>query len=93
MGTLLHVSCAGVSRDLSKSSAPSVSGNRSLNTSLSANLTVLEVQMSCQMQYQNHVQSLNVMFVKRHENIGIFKSIFSNRAIRKSQPAKIQNTT
>jgi hypothetical protein len=24
------------------------------------------------MQYQNHVQSLNVMFVKRHENIGIF---------------------
>ena len=62
-------------------------------TDLSANLPVLEVQMSCQMQYQNHVQSLNVMFVKRHENIGIFKSIFSNRAIRKSQPAKIQNTT
>jgi hypothetical protein len=54
---------------------------------------VLEVQMSCQMQYQNHDQSLNVMFVKRHENIGIFYSIFSNRAIRKSQPAKIQNTT
>jgi hypothetical protein len=23
------------------------------------------------MQYQNHVQSLNVMIVKRHENIGI----------------------
>jgi hypothetical protein len=30
------------------------------------------VSVVLQMQYQNHVQSLNVMFVKRHENIGIF---------------------
>jgi hypothetical protein len=29
MGTLLHVSCAGISRDLRKSSTPSLSGNRS----------------------------------------------------------------
>ena len=69
MGTSLHVSCAGISRDLRKSSTPSLPGNRSLNTSLSANLTVLEVQMSCQMQYQNHVQSLNVMKILEFFNI------------------------
>ena len=32
MGTLLHVSCAGISRYLRKSSTPSLSGIRSLNT-------------------------------------------------------------
>jgi hypothetical protein len=30
MGTLLHVSCAGISRDWRKSSTPSLSGNRSV---------------------------------------------------------------
>jgi hypothetical protein len=42
MGTLLHVSCAGISRDLRKSSTPSLSGNRSLNT-----VSVCELDSAC----------------------------------------------
>jgi hypothetical protein len=34
-------------------------------------LTVLEVQMSCEMQYQNHVQSLNVMKILEFFNLFI----------------------
>ena len=32
MGALIHVICAGISRDLRKSFTPSLSANRSLNT-------------------------------------------------------------
>jgi hypothetical protein len=88
MGTLLHVSCAGISRDLRKSSTPSLSGNRSLNT---VSVCKLDSAWSSN-ELQNAVPE-SCSIVKRHENIGIFEFIFSNRAIRKSQPAKIQNTT
>jgi hypothetical protein len=69
MGTLLHVSFAGISRDLRKSSTPSFSGNRSLNT-----VSVCELDSAWSSnEFPNvvHVPE-SCSIVKRHENIGIF---------------------
>ena len=67
MGTLLHVSCAGTSRDLRKSSTPSFSGNRSLNT-----VSVCELDSAWSSNEFPNVVPESCSIVKRHENIGIF---------------------
>ena len=67
MGTLLHVSCAGISRDLRKSSTPSLSGNRSLNT-----VSVCELDSAWSSNELPNAVPESCSIVKRHENIGIF---------------------
>jgi hypothetical protein len=65
-----------------------LSGNRSLNT-----VSVCELDSAWSSNELPNAVPESCSIVKRHENIGFFLSIFSNRAIRRSQPAKIQNTT
>ena len=74
MGTLLHVSCAGISRDLRKSSTPSLSGNRSLNT-----VSVCKLDSAWSSNELPNAVPESCSIVKHHENIGIFEFIFSNR--------------
>jgi hypothetical protein len=67
MGTLLHVSCAGISRNLRKSSTPSLSGNKSLNT-----VSVCELDSAWSSNEFPNAVPESCSIVKRHENIGIF---------------------
>ena len=67
MGTLLYVSCAGISRDLRKSSTPSLSGNRSLNT-----VSVCELESAWSSNELPNAVPESCSIVKRHENIGFF---------------------
>jgi hypothetical protein len=67
MGTLLHVSCAGISRDLRKSSTPLLSGNISLNT-----VSVCELDSAWSSNELPNAVPEPCSIVKRHENIGIF---------------------
>jgi hypothetical protein len=71
MGTLLHVSCAGISRDLGKSSTPLLSGNRSLNT-----VSVCELDSAWSSNELPNAVPESCSIVKRHENIGIFLIYF-----------------
>ena len=67
MSTLLHVSCAGISRDLRKSSTPSLSGNRSLST-----VSVCEFDSAWSSNELPNAVPESCSIVKRYENIGIF---------------------
>ena len=61
MGTLLHASCAGISRDWRKSSTPSLSGNRSLNT-----VSVCELDSAWSSNELPNVVPESCSIVKRH---------------------------